>query len=182
MIKSSSNNQEEIAQMLKDYLQNPHRFYEDTYEAARSAGVSRPGKELADLLNIAESSANRFARQRETDEAPTATGARSDLERIILTLKHFAIPHSIESAQTVVNALQQMIDDEIEHRADLLINTNSDHLKEIALRENSDVVVAIGANKASCEVLRESSEGQIATKLFLAVKRRQEAALKQKSA
>lgn len=181
MINGASENQE-LKQMLRDYLQNPHQFYEDLYGAARCSGVSRPGKELADLLGVAESSANRFARQRESDEAPTATGARSDLERIVLTIRHFAIPHSLEVAQTLVNALQQMIDDGIEHWADQFAGSNAEFMKELAMRESSDVVVAIGANKPAFEVLREEAESVIATKKYLAVLRRQQEAAKQKSA
>jgi hypothetical protein len=181
MITYGPDNQEQIRQMLRDYLQNPHQFYQDVFEAAKDGGVSRPGKELADVLDIAESSANRFARQRETDEAPTATGARSDLERMILTIKHFAIPHDIQSVQTLISALQQLIDDEIEHRADQYLS-ETEHLREIVMKENHDVVVAIGANKPSCELMRELSESSVANKILLAVRRKQEMLARKKSA
>jgi len=165
--------------MLRDYLHNPHQFYDDLYSAAKNFGVPRPGKDLADILDIAESSANRFARQRESDEAPTGSGARSDLERVILTFKHFGLEYSLEACQTFVNALQQLIDDKIEQRAELLVSANADFLKELAMKGNSDVLIAIGANKQASEVLREVSEGQVANKLYLAVMRKQEAQRKQ---
>jgi hypothetical protein len=181
MIKEVRKNQE-VIDALRDYLQNPHQFYRDLYEAAKQSGVTCPGKELADVLNIAEPTANRFARQRESDEAPTGTGARSDLERLYITLKYFGLEHSIEACQTLVDALQQMIDDKIERWADQFINANPDLLKELAMRESSDVVIAIGANKSAFEVLREESESHVANKKYLAVLRRHEEIHKKKSA
>lgn len=172
MIKEARCNQSK--QMLRDYLQGPHRFYADCYDAAKEKGISRPGKELADILSIAESSANRYARERESDESPTATGARSDLERMILTIKHFAIPHSLESAQTLINALQQLVDDEVERWASESVSANPEFLRERAMRESADVCIAIGASKHSADVLREEAESDIATKKYLAVKRLQE--------
>src|SRR5205085_1036014 len=142
---------------------------------AKEKDTVRPGQELAGILSIAESVVNRWARPRESDGEPTGTGARSDAERIIMTFKHFGLEYSIEACQTFVNALQQLIDDKIEQRADLLVSANADFLKELAMKGNSDVLIAIGANKLASEVLREVSEGQVANKLYLAVIRKQEA-------
>jgi hypothetical protein len=175
MIKTTQNNhRQEIDNMLRDYLQNPFQFYKDLFEAAKDANTPRPGQELASILSLAESVVNRWSRPRESDEEPSGTGSRSDAERIIMTFKHFGLEHCIVACQTLVNALQQLIDDKIEQRADLLVRTNPDFLKEQAMKENSDVVIAIGSNKLASEVLREISESQITNKLYVAVRRKQE--------
>lgn len=173
MIKALSDNsgtafsditEKEVAEMLRDFLLSPHLVYRDAYEDAREQGITRPGRELGDLLGVAESTANKYARERESDEAPQGTGARSDWERLVLTFKHFLIPHSIGVAQTCVHALQQLIDDAVERRAALV--KDPAELKESVLRQSSEVLVAIGADKPSADVLSAVSEAQIATKIY----------------
>ena len=153
---------------MRDYLQRPHLFYRSLFDAAEG---TRPARELADILGLAESTVNRYARERESDEAPTGTGARSDLERFILTIKHFGLKYDLEGCQAIVSSLQQLVDDEIHRRAALMLTTDAQRaeLKERALEQTGRVALAVGLDKSAPEILREHAAQSVAIKMFSAI-------------
>ncbi len=150
---------------MRDYLQRPYLFYRALFE---SSDGPRPARELADILGLAESTVNKYARERESDEAPSGTGARSDLERFVLTLKHFGLTNNLEECQALVSSLQQLVDDEINRRAALLLTSDAQRsdLKARALEQTSRVALAVGLDRDSSEILREQAAATIAVKLL----------------
>ncbi|MBI3654129.1 MAG: hypothetical protein HY231_24115 [Acidobacteria bacterium] len=129
------------------------------------------------MLSLSPAHVNKFGRVRESDEEPNGSGKRSDLERLIFTIKYFAAKYDLlHICQKLLFDIQQEIDEELARQAARAKPSNEafEGIKERALQDISALTVAIGAGKSPEEISRLLANHLISTKRLIAVAKQQQ--------
>jgi len=116
-----------------ELIEQPYLFWD---LLCKSMPESNPVDSLADLLGISRNTVARWARPLLSDEAPTATGTRSDLDRLLIVIKYVAIPRNPELVEALLRGIRQLLDQSYAERGSEFIERISDDSLRASVMRN----------------------------------------------